>query len=292
MASYPNVSPGDKFQPSAGLSNDVRRLLNAMNGFGSGTISARSSGLTQIQVYNNTSNPIDAGTAVNFSEDAVLCEDAVPAKILTSTSKPWGIVPVKLAPKQIGACVIGGPVTVSISGTPLQYVIPDTTTPGKWNYSNSGSTRVLYANSSKAIVLLGSTASSESGSHPFKCSVKKDSEGNPTSNITLLGETTGGVANIITIGSTNIIVPEQDISISASVIIYVKITWNGSAYTTAVFTATSAALPANSNTQVIIPVSYVEYGQTSAPGVEPVVSGIKGITQYLKETYIVSDRML
>ena len=33
MAFFPDVSPGDKFKPNALLSNNIRHIVNALNGF-------------------------------------------------------------------------------------------------------------------------------------------------------------------------------------------------------------------------------------------------------------------
>ena len=78
MAYFPDVSAGDTFIPNALLSNNVRRLVNTLNGFNAKPMLA-TGGMIRIQVYNNSSSVLKSGCAVNFSENGQLCDDAVPA---------------------------------------------------------------------------------------------------------------------------------------------------------------------------------------------------------------------
>lgn len=158
MAFFPDVKPNDKFKPSASLSNNVRRLVNSLNGFRGNGIRGVSSGVTRIQVYNNTAADIAAGCAVNFIDGGDLCGDAVPAKPLTDAAKPWGVVPMKLAAKQMGDCIIGGPVTVTLSGSG-DYAAPTAATPAVFTRGTTGAP-LLFASGTTGMILLGGGAES------------------------------------------------------------------------------------------------------------------------------------
>ena len=66
MAFFPDVTKGQNFKPSALLSNNVRHMVNSLNGFQNGGHAAANSGVVRIQVYNASSGEIPAGCAVNF----------------------------------------------------------------------------------------------------------------------------------------------------------------------------------------------------------------------------------
>ena len=127
MAFFPDVSPGEIFKPNALLSNNVRHLINALNGFGGKPLAA-TGGMIRIQVYNNSGSTISAGTAVNFSDSGSLCDNAVPAEPLTDPAKPWGVLVNQLESKGIGSCIICGPATVKVSGTG-DYAAPTKSSP-------------------------------------------------------------------------------------------------------------------------------------------------------------------
>ena len=78
MAFFPDVSPGDRFKPNALLSNNVRHIVNALNGFNGKPVMA-TGGMIRMQVYNNSGSTLSAGTAVNFADGGSLCGEAVPA---------------------------------------------------------------------------------------------------------------------------------------------------------------------------------------------------------------------
>jgi len=70
MAFFSDVTKGQAFNPSALLSNNVRHMVNSLNGFQNGGHAAANSGVVRIQVYNASSGEIPAGCAVNFKSDA------------------------------------------------------------------------------------------------------------------------------------------------------------------------------------------------------------------------------
>lgn len=150
MAFYPDVAPGEPFQPGARLSNDIRHLLNGLNGFRSGAFGANSSGTVRIQVYNATGETAAAGSAVAFDDSKAAADNAVPLKAFSDPKKPWGVVTQSLNPGEIGDCIISGPVTVPVSGSG-DFALP----------SVSGFQRgaegapVLHAHGGRAIINLG-----------------------------------------------------------------------------------------------------------------------------------------
>ena len=151
MAFFPDVSRGDTFQPNTLLSNNVRHIVNAMNGFSAKPMLA-AGGMIRIQVYNNTSSEIAAGTAVNFSGDGTLCDEAVPAEPLQDASKPWGVVVNPLAAKAMGSCILCGPANVALSGTG-DYAEPSAASPATFTRGATGAP-VIFASGGKGVILL------------------------------------------------------------------------------------------------------------------------------------------
>ena len=89
MAFYGDVAPGEAFRPSAALSNDIRHLLNGLNGFGGNHFGANGAGTVRIQAYNATDDEIRAGTAVNFDDSKPMSGDAVPLRAFSDPNRPW-----------------------------------------------------------------------------------------------------------------------------------------------------------------------------------------------------------
>jgi len=152
MAFFPDVTRGDKFKPNALLSNNVRHIVNAMNGFSAKPLFA-TGGMIRIQVYNNTSTVIAAGTAVNFSENGNLCDDAVPAEPLKDAAKPWGVTVNPLKANAMGSCILCGPANVTLSGTG-DYAEPSASNPASFTRGSTGAP-VIFAANGKGVILLG-----------------------------------------------------------------------------------------------------------------------------------------
>lgn len=155
MAFFPDVSRGEPFQPNALLSNNVRHLINSLNGFNARPMMA-TGGMIRIQVYNNSSSAIVEGTAVNFTEKGTLCDNAVPAEPLKDTAKPWGVLVNKLEAKAIGSCILCGPANVKLSGSG-DYAAPSKSTPATFTRGATGAP-VIFAGDGKGVVLLGAIA--------------------------------------------------------------------------------------------------------------------------------------
>ena len=155
MAFFPDVSPGDKFKPNALLSNNVRHIVNALNGFNGKPVMA-TGGMIRIQVYNNSGSTLIAGTAVNFAESGSLCGEAVPAIKLKDTEKPWGVLVNQLKAKAIGSCILCGPAQVSLTGSG-DFAAPTTSNPSVFTRGATGAP-VIFAGDGKGVVLLGAIA--------------------------------------------------------------------------------------------------------------------------------------
>lgn len=155
MAFFPDVSPGDKFRPNALLSNNVRHIVNALNGFNGKPVMA-TGGMIRIQVYNNSGSTLTAGTAVNFADSGSLCGEAVPAIKLKDTEKPWGVLVNQLKSKAIGSCILCGPAQVSLTGSG-DYAAPTTSNPSVFTRGATGAP-VIFASDGKGVILLGAIA--------------------------------------------------------------------------------------------------------------------------------------
>ena len=153
MAFYGDVMPGDEFRPSASLSNDIRHLLNGLNGFGGNPFAQNGAGTVRIQVYNATGRTIGAGTAVNFDDGKGRAGDAVPLKALDNPKKPWGVITQKLAENEIGDCYISGPVIVDVSGSG-DFAQPSVGNPSCFTRGTEGAP-VLFAFGGRALLNLG-----------------------------------------------------------------------------------------------------------------------------------------
>lgn len=168
MAYFPDVSKGDKFKPNTLLSNNVRRIVNSVNGFKSPGVTGTHSGMVRIQVYNNTSSSIAAGTAVNFSDSAQMVGNAVPAEPLKDPAKPWGVVTQLLKAKAMGDCIISGPATVTVSGTG-DYAEPSKDKPAVFTRGTTGAP-VIFASATKAVINLGASSQQDLYDGPFAMS--------------------------------------------------------------------------------------------------------------------------
>ena len=155
MAFFPDVNPGDKFKPNALLSNNVRHIVNALNGFNGKPVMA-TGGMIRIQVYNNSGSTLTAGTAVNFADSGSLCGEAVPAIKLKDAEKPWGVLVNQLKAKAIGSCILCGPAQVSLTGSG-DFAAPTTSNPSVFTRGATGAP-VIFAGDGKGVVLLGAIA--------------------------------------------------------------------------------------------------------------------------------------
>ena len=160
MGFYPDVVPGQSVGFSAVQENNLRRRLNALDGFRSPGTAPVDGGTVRVQVYNAGNAAIAPGTPVAFPEESAPVEDILPAVPVSGTDAdaPFGVCEWPLASGEIGPCVLMGVARVRLasggSGTWLQ---PDGQ--GAFARAESGTARLLYdLGGGEAIALLGCAA--------------------------------------------------------------------------------------------------------------------------------------
>ncbi|MBE6370770.1 MAG: hypothetical protein E7055_01685 [Lentisphaerae bacterium] len=193
MGFWPDVKRGDKVQHHMVLENNLRHLVNSLDGFGSGMGRATASGVVRIQIWNATNETLPAGQPVEFDNTKPLCGDAVPAVKVTDTKKPWGVCVHTLDANAMGDCIISGPAEVALSGGSGDYAEPVVNGTG-FTRSSTGTARVLFAGEKNIIVLGGAASSDYRGG--FMCEITSSryvivyDKGDPSS--TWAGYTTSG----------------------------------------------------------------------------------------------------
>lgn len=168
MAFYKNYTPGEAFEHTAARENDISQLLNQTQGIGGGRIAGKAPGTVRLKCYNSSDSSMSAGSAVEFDSDEPLCDDCVPVKAIADANNPWGVLEFDLAAGQFGNVIISGPATVLAAGTAADFVTPDVSDPDVFQFSSSGSVRVLYSTAlvggvDKCVVLLGGGGGGDSG---------------------------------------------------------------------------------------------------------------------------------
>lgn len=156
MAFFPDVSRGQKFTPSVLLSNNLRHLVNSVNGFQGFGSRGVPSGTVRIQVYNNSDEEIMSGTAVSFSDSGSFCENAIPCEKFKDENKPWGVLMQTLESKQFGDCIISGPAVVSVTGSG-DYAVPRTSSPGIFERGGAGAAILFSSDDGKAVINIGAS---------------------------------------------------------------------------------------------------------------------------------------
>ena len=167
MAFYGDVSPGEAFTPSAALSNDVRHLLNSLDGFRAAPFGANGGGTVRIQIFNASDSPMAAGEAVNFDNSKGMADGTVPATRLADPHRPWGVVTQALGVNEAGDCIISGPVAVRATGSGVR-AMPSAASPAIFTLGNAGA-QVLHSYNGRALVNLGA-GSAEEYDGPFAVS--------------------------------------------------------------------------------------------------------------------------
>ena len=121
MGFYPDVKPGDAFKPSAALENDVRHMINRINGFMGGTITAgKTIGSLCVKGYNPTSDEtIAEGDVVAIPQGALSEDGSFPVATMTDDEyakavERWGIAQEEIGPGGVGAVLIMGAAIVPI----------------------------------------------------------------------------------------------------------------------------------------------------------------------------------
>ncbi len=157
MGYWPDVNPGDTFQPNAKLENEIRHRLNELNGFGGGAIQAGNPGLIRVPVYNATSPAavLPAGKAVSINLTGTIAGDAYPAIAFSDSLPCYGVLLKDLKAGDCGTCVLSGLASVEIASTPAtgNYALPGTG--GVFERGDEGVPILNVSGGTSAVVMLG-----------------------------------------------------------------------------------------------------------------------------------------
>ena len=154
MAFYPDVKPGDTFSPNAFLSNDVRHFFNQLNGFRDDQVSGNSN-VVVVQVYNESdTETLKGGIPVNFGTKPMV-NNAIPCVPYTKNEESWGVISQSLGPREIGDCIVSGPVQVTITGTAGKYAVPISNGFKRQDSASGNAAQLLYSNGSTGVICLG-----------------------------------------------------------------------------------------------------------------------------------------
>lgn len=178
---YPDVVPGQEVTFSAQQENDIRHLLNAMNGIGGGVLHGGNSKVSRLKVYNGIAEKFKKGVAVSLKNTIV--DDAVEAVKYTDDLPHWGITTDIIDPGCFGEIVVSGPVEIAYIGdghgdADGNFVKPVEGGEKFRRFKDSGVPLLADAKNSRYIVLLGgqpSKATTEYNGY-FTCKVLAQTE--------------------------------------------------------------------------------------------------------------------
>ncbi len=163
MASFPEVTVKDKFEPNARLSNAVRNMVNSADGFKAGAQKRTNTNVIRVACYNATTSTITSGTAVMFGETAI-ADDVYPIKPYDGTADAlWGVLSTTIEAQGCGSAVVMGCVTVNASGSG-DYVTANAD--GTFVRGDEG-VPIIYASGSSCLILLGGGSSGSGYSGNF-----------------------------------------------------------------------------------------------------------------------------
>lgn len=165
MGYWPDVNPGDTFQPNAKLENEIRHRLNALNGFGGGAIQAGNPGLIRLPVYNATSpaSVLLAGIAVSIDLTGTIAGGCYPVVPFDADLPCYGVLMQDLNPSGAGDCILSGLASVQIASSPAtgNYALPGTG--GVFVRGDEG-VPILNVSGTAAVVMLGNVKTEGGGS--------------------------------------------------------------------------------------------------------------------------------
>ena len=162
MGFYSDVKPGEPFRPSASLSNDVRHLLNQLNGFGGGVNPAAAPGIVRIPVYNSTQAVLSEGKAVSIDISGIIAGECYPAIAFSDEMPCYGVLAKDLNPAEVGDCILSGLAVVQISSTPATGNYATLGTGGVFVRGDEG-VPIVNVSSTAAVVMLGAVKASSGG---------------------------------------------------------------------------------------------------------------------------------
>lgn len=203
MGYWPDVNPGQAFQPSAQLENDVRHLVNR-----GGLVGVRANGGGMqvenicINAYNPGETAISAGAVVVLL-DAAMVEGCVQVVEMESGSDDaeWAIAQEQIEAHQFGSILVMGAVVVPISGETGDYAVP-IGGGAAFERAATGVARILrLLGSTSALILVGSS----SGGGGISYVAGDGIDGDLITGGTIAGNYIGGTnVNIVPVqGSTN-----------------------------------------------------------------------------------------
>ena len=152
MAFHKNVNNGDKFKPDAQLSNDVRNLLNSLNGMSEKAIDSNSVQVTKISVYNPGTALLYANMAVEVDVNCQVYNNTYPVKMSLNGAGSVGVLTQPLASGQCGSMVTSGVVQVPVFGGVVKAFVR-IENGGFW-YADSGMS-VIHGTPESASINLG-----------------------------------------------------------------------------------------------------------------------------------------
>lgn len=238
MGFYPDVTRGDKFRPITALENDVRHMVNAIDGFVTpGANNKRNHEV--VAIINNTDTMFQAGTIVNLEKEGDDATGAIFAVPIQSVDEKWGIVTGNVAPKAFGSCIISGVVAVPNNGhTGADYLEPDLTDQEKRKFmaSAKGGVRVLshFRLNSRSLINLGEgrpSADEPEYDNYFKV-IPGTEENGVLKTIKIVdgsylnNPSYAGVTDIGSVAPGELVIPSSSIYN-----VYLILKWDGTAYT-------------------------------------------------------------
>ena len=212
MAFYPDVQPGDKFQPDVLLANDVRHLFNRIDGFRSGIRGRVQPNYTTIKVY--CEEPLRAKDVVNLKNDGEIIKGAIPCELYCDHAKPWGIITVPpMQQNGFGECIIGGAFN-GINGYNPIYLRPGIWREGWSKAPANGALNLHVGRYSSSAVKINSEPSEKPYNGLFKVEVKENGENNFSAKVVMGGTAKRDYCGIIIFNYKIYTVPVTEISIT------------------------------------------------------------------------------
>lgn len=157
---YPHISPGDKFRPSAEKENSISRLLEGVNNPFSPSMGIFPEESSVTLSYNVGGSPIKAGAPAEIVKDfdgapelSSDCPAVLVRKIYDFKPITWGVALDYISPGEIGSVQLQG--VCVFSGVEGDYALPkiNVSEEGKFVYSSTGPARILRRSISEGVAV-------------------------------------------------------------------------------------------------------------------------------------------
>lgn len=173
MAFYPDVQPGQKFRPSVKLENDIRHMLNQLNGPMPGSFKGKVTQNGELLFY-----PCINSTDATLPDRCAVAFEGVSGRALSVTKArdnflPWGVLMQALAPGEQGKVAIAGAIDVQASGSG-DYIAPSWTNPGALIRNDHGEPILGALGGGKYIIRLTGREQYIDEERPFKAYIGAD----------------------------------------------------------------------------------------------------------------------